>query len=363
MSTEVASRRRIVVAAVTAALAACAGQGAGHVQADSGFAATVARLSEPGGYFDTDNLISNEASYLHAVGALRDPALKGGVYIGVGPDQNFSYIAHLEPSRAVIVDVRRDNMLLHLLFKSLFALSGDRMEYLRLLFGRPPPVTTGKLVDLAAMLDLLEATAPTDESIARARRATDSTIARFGMSLSDVDRATIDRFHRTFIAAGPSLRFSSFGRAPRAIYPTYRDLLVERDLDGRPASYLATEEAFRVVRDLQRQDRVIPIVGDFAGPHAVRAVGDYLRERGEEVVAFYTSNVEFYLFRDGGFQRFVDNVSTLPRRSRAVVVRSVFRGPAPRVAGYYSAQLVQPLQSLVSQPFASYWELVMSDSR
>ena len=351
----------MVIAAM--APAACAGQGVGHVRADSGFAATVARLSEPGGYFDTDNLISNEASYLHAVGALRDPALKGGVYIGVGPDQNFSYIAHLEPRRAVIVDIRRDNMLLHLLFKSLFALSGDRMEYLRLLFGRPPPATTGAIVDLAAMLDLLEATPATDESIARARRATDSAIARFGVPLSDDDRATIDRFHRTFIAAGPSLRFSSFGRAPRAIYPSYRDLLLERDLDGRPASYLATEEAFRVVRDLQRQDRVIPIVGDFAGPHALRAVGDYLRERGEEVVAFYTSNVEFYLFRDGGFQRFVENVGTLPRRSPAVVVRSVFRGPAPRVAGYYSAQLVRPLESLISRPVASYWDLVMSDSR
>jgi len=360
--TEAAVRRRIIAAAVTAALAACAGQGAGHVQADSGFAATVARLSEPGGYFDTDNLISNEASYLHAAGALRDPALKGGVYIGVGPDQNFSYIAHLAPRRAVIVDIRRDNMLLHLLFKSLFALSGDRMEYLTLLFGRPPPAAPGG-GDLAATLDALEATPPTDESIARARRATDSAIARFGVPLSDDDRASIDRFHRAFIGAGPGLRFTSFGRTPRATYPTYRDLLLERDLDGRPASYLATEEAFRVVRDLQLEDRVIPVVGDFAGPHALRAVGDYLREHGEEVVALYTSNVEFYLFRDGGFQRFVDNVSTLPRRSRAVVVRSVFRGPAPRVAGYYSAQLVQPLQSLVSQPFASYWELVMSGGR
>jgi len=351
-------------ASVGAALifAACAGPGAGRVQADSGFAATVARLSESGGYFDTDNLISNEASYLHAVGALRDPALKGGVYIGVGPDQNFSYIAQLEPRRAVIVDIRRDNMLLHLLFKSLFALSDNRLEYLRLLFGRPPPAMSGAATDLAGMLDLLDTTPPTEESIARSRRATDSVIARFGVPLTDDDRATIDRFHRIFITAGPDLRFTSFGRPPRAGYPSYRELLLERDLDGRPASYVASEQAFRVVRDLQRRNLVIPIVGDFAGPHALRAVGDYLRERGEEVTAFYTSNVEFYLFRDGGFQRFVENARSLPRRSRAVVIRSVFRGPVPRVAGYYSAQVVQPLEALVTKSFTSYWELVTSDN-
>ena len=343
------------------ALVGCAGQGAGHVQADSGFAATVARLSEPGGYFDTDNLISNEASYLHAVGALRDPALRGGVYIGVGPDQNFSYIAHLEPRRALIVDIRRDNMLLHLLFKSLFELARDRREYLLLLFGRPPPGPQGNVTELAAMLDVLDALPPTPETIARSRRLTDSAIVGFGVPLSDDDRATIDRFHRIFIEAGPGLRFTSFGRAPRAIYPTYRELLLERDLEGRPASYLASAEAFRVVRDLQRHDRVIPVVGDFGGAHALRAVADYLRERGEEVSAFYTSNVEFYLFRDGSFQRFVENASTLPRRPQAVVVRSVFRGPAPRVAGYYSAQLVQPLESLTNRRFTSYWELVMSD--
>src|SRR5215207_7700196 len=83
---------------------------------DSAFAALVARLSEPGGYFDTDNLISNESSYLHAVGRLR--ALRGagptGAYVGVGPDQNFSYIAAARPKVAFIVDIRRDNLLQHL---------------------------------------------------------------------------------------------------------------------------------------------------------------------------------------------------------------------------------------------------------
>jgi hypothetical protein len=357
----------VAVALFAVALLACTSQGAGSVQAGSGFAGAVAELSEPGGYFDTDNLISNEASYLHVVGALQDPALHGGAYVGVGPDQNFSYIAHLRPSRAFIVDIRRDNMLLHLLFKSLFALSADRRDYLHLLFGRPPHTSPPPTAGLAAMLDALESIPPTNASTARARHATDSVISGFGVPLSDEDRATIDGFHRTFIAAGPALRFRSFGRAPRAGYPTYRELLLERDQDGRLASYLATDDAFRVVQELQARNRIIPVVGDLAGPHAMRAIGRYLEERRERVTAFYTSNVEYYLFRDGRFPQFVENVAALPHHPRALVLRSVFRtryGPHPStVPGYYSTQLAQPVAALSAGGIGSYWELVTTDAR
>src|SRR5215467_2541506 len=71
------------------------------------FAALSARLSEAGGYFDSDNLISNETSYLHVLGKLRELGVSGGVYIGVGPDQNFSYIARIRPKMAIMIDIRR----------------------------------------------------------------------------------------------------------------------------------------------------------------------------------------------------------------------------------------------------------------
>src|SRR5262245_21197652 len=99
-------RRLMLVLAMSLALL-----GGGHAsvrtQAPATFAAHVASLSEPGGYFDTDNLISNERSYLDVVPELRKRAVRGGVYIGVGPDQNFSYIAAIRPDAAFIVDVRR----------------------------------------------------------------------------------------------------------------------------------------------------------------------------------------------------------------------------------------------------------------
>src|SRR4029453_4486993 len=71
-------------------------------QGRAGFAAQVAGLSEAGGYFDTDNLISNESSYLQVIPELQRKGVHGGAYIGVGPDQNFTYIAEVRPTIAFI---------------------------------------------------------------------------------------------------------------------------------------------------------------------------------------------------------------------------------------------------------------------
>ncbi|MEO7521233.1 MAG: hypothetical protein ABIW79_05400, partial [Gemmatimonas sp.] len=103
------------------------------------FAALVARLSAPGGYFDTDNLISNESSYLHPLTILDAIGVRGGAFIGVGPDQSFSYMARVRPNIAFIVDIRRDNLLHHLLLKALFELSQNRAEYVARWLGKPLP--------------------------------------------------------------------------------------------------------------------------------------------------------------------------------------------------------------------------------
>src|SRR5215211_4722674 len=70
-------------------------------------------LSEPAGTFSlSDNLVSNEPRVAENLRWLRP---SGGVYIGVGPEQNFSYIARLRPAMAFIIDIRRENRNLHLL--------------------------------------------------------------------------------------------------------------------------------------------------------------------------------------------------------------------------------------------------------
>jgi hypothetical protein len=316
---------------------------AGGVQAPSPFAAQIAALSEPAGYFDTDNLISNERSYQQVLQDLRHRNVHGGAYVGVGPDQNFTYIAEIRPEVAFIVDVRRDNLLLHLLFKALFAESRTRIEFLAQLTGRPVPADveawrTAPVDRLIAQIDGGSAAASQVDAL---RKKFDEAVTHSGVPLSLDDRATINRFHRRFITDGLSLRFESTGRPPQSYNPTYRDLLRETDESGRQGSYMATEGAFQFVKGLESKDLVIPVVGNLAGPSAVAAIGAALNARHARLSAFYVSNVEFYLFGDGSFARFAANLGRLPRASNSVLIRSIF--------GRYTASPSRPGDASVSR--------------
>ena len=336
--------------------------GGARTEAQSTFAADIAALSEPAGYFDTDNLISNERSYLDVLPELKARGVKGGAYIGVGPDQNFSYIAAIRPDVVFIVDIRRDNLLLHLLFKSLFSLARTRVEFLALLLGRqvPADLESWRAAPIERVVTHVQS-APLDaRAISVVRARADEAITRTGVPLSQEDRATIDRFHRRFIDAGVDLRFQSTGRPPQNHYPTYRDLLLSADEQGHRSNYLASEEAFQFIKDLQQRDLVIPVVGDLSGPRALSAIAARLRQRGQRLSAFYASNVEFYLFGDARFDRFVNNLSGLPRADHAVVIRSVFGRFA--MGGGGSSSHVQPVSDLVTGyakgRFRYYGELI-----
>jgi hypothetical protein len=340
---------RLGVLLLLGTIAAASGV-ARRAQSPSPFAAQIAALSEPAGYFDTDNLISNERSYLQVLPDLRRRDVRGGAYIGVGPDQNFTYIADVRPSIAFIVDVRRDNLLLHLLFKALFAMSRTRVEYIAQLVGRPVPAEVeawrGAPIDrLIARADLAPAVPAAIDAL---RRRVDETIARTGVPLTAQDRATIDRFHRRFIADGLSLRFESTGRAPQSYYPTYRDMLRDVEPSGRHGNYLASEDAFQFLKTLEGKDLVIPVVGDLSGPSAVAAIARALDARQQRLSAFYVSNVEFYLFSDGSFPRFLANLGRLPRTPNSVLIRSIFgRYAAPVRPGDASTSVLAPIDDLL----------------
>jgi hypothetical protein len=115
-------------------------------------------------------------------------------------------------------------------------------------------------------------------------------------------------------------------------------------------------------------NRVVPVVGDLAGPRALPEMGEVMREMGVELTAFYASNVEFYLWRDGRFEEWAENLAALPRAEEAVVIRSYFpnlgRHPAA-VPGYWATQLLQPARSVVEALegdwFQSYGDLVTRD--
>jgi hypothetical protein len=319
-------------------------------QAASSFSAQIAALSEPGGYFDTDNLISNERSYLQVLPALDTAKVRGGAYIGVGPDQNFSYIAAVRPSVAYIVDIRRDNLLLHLLFKALFVQSRTRVEYLALLTGRPVPtdIERWRTAPVERLISYVDGTPARD--VDAMRRRIDTTVAAIGVPLTAAERATIDRFHRRFIADGLSLRFQSTGRPPQDYNPNYRDLLIDRDGSGRQGNYLASEDAFQFVKALQQKDLVIPVTGDLSGPNALIRVGKAIAARQERLSAFYVSNVEFYLFSEGTFLRFAENLGHIPRAPNSVVIRSIFgRYASGGRPGDASASRLQKIDELLRE--------------
>lgn len=333
------------------------------------FARLVEKLSESGGYFDTDNLISNESSYLHVMGKLRQMQVQGGAYIGVGPDQSFSYLAQIRPRLAFMVDIRRDNLLQHLWFKALFELSRNRLEYLCLILGKPAPARLKEWDQrsLPQLLEYLDQTQAKRELFEAAAKSVRAQVTGYGLTLKPEELSTINRIHTAFFTEGLDLRFTSHGRGPRAYYPTWRDLLLEKDLTGRQANYLVSEDDFQFLKTMQEQHRIIPVVGNLAGDHALAAIAEYLTGRGEKVSAFYTSNVEYYLMRDDGFDRFAENVRKLPRTDKSVIIRSYFGGGwgyrmTQSVPGYYSTQLMQTIESFVQEygrgGITSYGDLI-----
>jgi hypothetical protein len=367
-----ASARAVVAFAMALAFTACAPQAQQQKQSSQqlhqpSFAELYQRLSEQGGYFDSDNLISNETSYLHALDVLRAHRVSGGAYIGVGPDQNFSYIAEIRPALAFMIDIRRDNMLQHLMFRSLFQRSRNRMEFLAALIGAKVAGDVSKwtgrpIEEILAVLDTAQRpNAEFDRLSALVLRDAQQT----GIALTPEDLKTIRDFHREFYDLGLEIRYTSKNRPPRAGYPTLRELILERDRAGALGSYLATEERWRYVRDMQKANRLLVVTGDLSGAHALRAVGDYVRERGLRVSAFYTSNVEQYLFQFGTFPDFAATTVTLPFDTNAVIIRSYFargRGHPLAVFGHMSVQLVQPAADFVRKMnaggYGSYYELV-----
>lgn len=331
---------------------------------DSSFAALVARISEPGGHFDTDNLISNESAYLKVVGALERRGVRGGAYVGVGPDQNYSYIARIRPEIAFLVDIRRDNLLHHLMLRALLERAPTRVEFLAGLHGRAPPPDpeAWRARPIDEIVDWLDARPADPELVEELQREIAGAVDGFGVPLSEEDHATIRRFHRTFVEAGPDLRFTSHGRPPRAVYPTYRQLVLETDMDGRRASYLSAPDLYAFVRGLALSGRMVPVVGDLAGPHALREIGRVLEERGLPLTAFYASNVEFYLWSAGSFGAWLENLRAIPAADQAVVIRSYFpnsgRTHPSAVPGHYPAQTLQPVSTIVAGGFADYWDVV-----
>jgi len=209
----------------------------------------------------------------------------------------------------------------HLLFKALIEMSEDRADFLSRLFARPRP----RLRLRATPAELLAAFRTVPRSTLLASDTLRALLAHLeqthGFALSAEDRQHISAAYEAFGASGPDIRWDSSG--DRWI-PTYADLMGETDQSGRSHNYLASEVAFGTLKAYQASNRIVPLVGDFAGDKTVRAIGSYLRKHEDLVAAFYTSNVESYLRREAS-TTFAANVAALPFNQRSALIRAVFK--------------------------------------
>jgi hypothetical protein len=289
---------------------------------DQEFWRIVADSSESDGSFFRDNLTSNEVWFQRVIPDLTRRVHPGGVYLGVGPEQNFTYIAAVQPRMAIIFDIRRGNLDVQLMYKSIFELSADRADFVSMLFSRPRPSGLGPKATADELFAAFAASRGSDALYRRNLKAIrENLTTTHGMPLSPADLRWIEYVLSTFYRQGYAVRPS----------PTYDELMTATDEAQVSRSYLATEANFTVLKDLESKNLVVPVVGDFGGPKAIRAVGAYLKSHDATVSAFYLSNVEDYLYQDNKWAAFCRNVAALPLDSSSTFIRSTSRG---RVGGF-----------------------------
>ena len=314
-----------VFAAVFVACVALAADTLPERLSDEEFWRMTTDFSERAGTFQSDNLLSNERWFQHVVPPLVQRTRQNRVYVGVGPEQNFTYIVALKPKMAFIVDIRRGNFDFHLIYKALFELSSDRAEFVSRLFSRPRPEGLNAKSTVEEIFTAIANVQATDTLYSRNMRAIVNQLTRVHQfQLSSADILRMQHIYNAIYVYGPSIQYSTTTNAGRRITrePTYAELMKAADQGGFEHSFLATEESFEWMKKFETENRLVPVMGDFAGPKALRSVGHYLTERNAVVSAFYLSNVEEYLKQDGKETTFCANASTLPLDDSSTFIRS-----------------------------------------
>jgi hypothetical protein len=293
---------------------------------DREFWKVITEVSEPDGFFRSDNLLSNETGYQHVIPELISRTKTGRVYVGVGPEQNFTYIAATKPAMVFILDIRRGNLDLQMMYKALFELSADRADFVSLLFARQRPAGLTATSTVEEIFTAVQKAEKTEELLSRnLKTILDHLTLKHGFDLPPEDLRGIEYVYRAFYKFGPQIQYSSSGSFGGSFQPSYAELMMATDGTGQNRGYLANEENFRVLKDLHERNLLVPVVGNFAGPKTLRAVGRYIHQKGGIVSAFYLSNVEQYLMMDGIWGTFCASVATLPLDESSTFIRSVRR--------------------------------------
>jgi hypothetical protein len=320
---------------------------------DKDFWRMIVDLSEPGGTYPYENFVTNEAQYQEVIPALKVLTKPGGVFIGVGPEQNFTYVSALRSKLAFVVDIRRQNMLELLMYKAIFEQSPDRADFVGRLFSRPRPTGLDAKASVAALFDAYGNIQPDADLLKKNQQAVRASMAKHGFELTAEDLNRIDYICEVFSRGGPRINYAFASTVPANLQgsPTFRQLMNMTDFTGRNSAFLANEEDYQYVREMQRKNLIVPLVGDFAGPAVIRNIGKYVKDRRSTVSVFYISNVETYLDEEQK-QVFYQNIAALPTDPTSTLLRHVLGNPARALLpwwrpGMTNVSTVAPMNDLI----------------
>jgi len=288
---------------------------------DSQFLQMLSEFSEPDGYFQFENFVSNEPTYQAVIPQAKQVIKPGGAYLGVAPEQNFTYIVATKPQIAFIVDIRRQNMIELLVYKALFEIAPNRAEFLSRLFSRKQPAGIPMNATPKQLFQAYENVKADAQLFSETLQAVkDKLIKQHGFKPVGDDEKKIELILNVFREGGPGMDYAfASPRRPTATLPSYYSLMVSTDGNGKNWSYLASEENYRYIREMQQKNLIVPLVGDFGGPKAIKAVGAFLKSHGATTRLFYISNVEDYL--QASWQSYLSNLAALPQDESTLLIR------------------------------------------
>jgi len=291
---------------------------------DAEFWKMIEDFSESDGDFPYENFVSNEIKYQTVIPELKRTIQPGGVYLGVAPEQNFTYAAVLQPKISFIVDIRRQNMLELLMYKALFEMSPTRAEFLSNLFSRPRTAELTDSLGLEGMFNALEDIRPSSAMHDKTLQSIKDNLKQHQYKLSGKDLSGVTKVFDAFYRGGPRMDYRFASATPTQNVPSFVSLMTTDDRTGTNWNFLATKAAYDRVRDMQRRNVIVPLVGDFAGPKTLRAVASYLKRNSAVVSVFYISNVEYYVQMKGkDWASYQQNLAALPTDSSSTFIRWV----------------------------------------
>ena len=323
---------------------------------DAEFWQIFTEFSEPGGDYPYENFVTNEETIQDIMPVLTRVTKPGGVYLGVGPEQNFTYAAGVKPKMAFVFDIRRQNAIELLMYKAIFEMSPTRGDFVSTLFSIKTPSKVSVTATAGGVFLSIDGIKADKAFYTQNLVAIKASLAKHKFRLSSEDLGKVEYIYDAFFRGGPQIdyKFASAFPAGMAPAPNYIQAMTDTDADRKQWSFLATEESYKAVRDMQLKNLFIPVVGDFSGTRAIRRVADYIRQHNAIVSAFYLSNVEFYLEtpnRGGSpekIQVFYQNAAALPVDRSSLFIRFVGLPQAPNLKWWNGAwlQAVSPMADL-----------------